>query len=211
MYYSLPGSSVHGSFPNKSTGVGCHCLLQGIFPTQGSNRGLLHHRQMLYHLSHQGIPKMKVNVSQSCPTLCDPRDYSPWTSLGRNTGVGSRSLLQGIFPTQGSNPCLLHCRWILYQLSHKRSPGSAEAPVKWNFSNPAKNPTKRYKRHEAGTEISVFKVSWRMQEPQIGKLLEGAFTLLSICRILYWPWSSRASRSPCRPETFPKTQTEWFY
>ena len=41
-------------FPGKSTVVGCHFLLQGIFPTQGSNPGLLHCRQMLYHLSHQG-------------------------------------------------------------------------------------------------------------------------------------------------------------
>ena len=45
--------------------------------------------------------------------------YSPWNSPGQNTGVGSLSLLQGIFPTQGLNPSLLHCRWILYQLSHK--------------------------------------------------------------------------------------------
>ena len=48
--------------------------------------------------------------------------YSPWNSLGQNTGVGSLSLLQGIFPTQGSNPGLPHCRWILYQLNHKESP-----------------------------------------------------------------------------------------
>ena len=48
--------------------------------------------------------------------------YSPLNSSGQNTGVGSVSLLQGIFPTQGSNPGLLHCRWILYQLSHKGSP-----------------------------------------------------------------------------------------
>ena len=48
--------------------------------------------------------------------------YSPWNSPGQNTEVGSLSLLQGIFPTQGSNPGLLHCRWILYQLSHKGSP-----------------------------------------------------------------------------------------
>ena len=47
---------------------------------------------------------------------------SPWNSPGQNTGVGSFSLLQGIFPTQGWNPGLLHCRWILYQLSHKGSP-----------------------------------------------------------------------------------------
>ena len=48
--------------------------------------------------------------------------YSPWNSPGQDTGVGSLSLLQGIFPTQGSNPGLLHCRRILYQLSHKGSP-----------------------------------------------------------------------------------------
>ena len=48
--------------------------------------------------------------------------YSSWSSPGYNTGVGSLSLLQGIFPTQGSNPDLLHCRQILYQLNHKESP-----------------------------------------------------------------------------------------
>ena len=48
--------------------------------------------------------------------------YSPWNSPGQNTRVGSFSLLQGIFPTQGSNPGFLHCRQILYQLSHKGSP-----------------------------------------------------------------------------------------
>ena len=52
--------------------------------------------------------------------------YSPWNALGQNTGVGSLSLLQGIFPTQGSNPGLSHCRQILYQLSHKGSPESEE-------------------------------------------------------------------------------------
>ena len=48
--------------------------------------------------------------------------FSPRNSPGQNTGVGSCSLLQGIFPTQGSNPGLLHCRHILYQLSLKGSP-----------------------------------------------------------------------------------------
>ena len=48
--------------------------------------------------------------------------YSPWNSPGHNTGVGSSSLRQGIFPTQGLNPGLPHCRRILYQLSHKGSP-----------------------------------------------------------------------------------------
>ena len=53
--------------------------------------------------------------------------YSPCYSPGQNTGVGSLSLLQGIFPTQGSNAGLLNCRRILYQLSHKGSPGNTLA------------------------------------------------------------------------------------
>ena len=61
--------------------------------------------------------KVKVNITQWWPTLCDPIIQSTY-SPGQNTGVGSYSLLQGIFPTQESNLGLPHCRWILYQLSH---------------------------------------------------------------------------------------------
>ena len=63
-----------------------------------------------------------VKIPQWCPTLCNPIDCSPWNFPDRNTGVDSLSLLQGIFPTQGSNPGLLYCRWILYHLSHQGSP-----------------------------------------------------------------------------------------
>jgi len=59
------------------------------------------------------IEVSEVKVAQSCPTLYDPMNYSPWNSPGQNTGVGSHSLLQGIFPTQGSNPGLPHCRQFL--------------------------------------------------------------------------------------------------
>ena len=48
--------------------------------------------------------------------------HSPWNAPDQNTRVGSLSLLQWIFPTQGSNPGFTHCRWILHQLSHKGSP-----------------------------------------------------------------------------------------
>ena len=48
--------------------------------------------------------------------------YSPWHCPGQNTGNGSLSLVLGIFPTQGPNPGLLHCTWILYQLRHQESP-----------------------------------------------------------------------------------------
>ena len=50
--------------------------------------------------------------------------YSPWNSPGQNTGVGSFSLLQGIFPTQGMNPGFPHCWQILYQLSYEGSPNN---------------------------------------------------------------------------------------
>ena len=63
-----------------------------------------------------------MKVTQSRPTLQPHGLYSPWNSPGQNTGAGSLSLLQGIFPIQGSNPGLPHCRRILYQLSHKGSP-----------------------------------------------------------------------------------------
>ena len=59
--------------------------------------------------------------------------YSPLSSLGQNTGVGSLSLLLGIFPTQGSNPGISHYRWILYQLSHKGSPRILEC-IAYPFS-----------------------------------------------------------------------------
>jgi len=66
-------------------------------------------------------------VAQSCPIPWDPMDCSPpdssvhGDSLGKNIGVGCHALLQGIFPTQGLNPGLPHCRWILYHLSHQGS------------------------------------------------------------------------------------------
>ena len=53
---SLLGTSVPGDSPGKNTGVGYHALLQGIFPTEESNQGLLHRRRILYQLSYQGSP-----------------------------------------------------------------------------------------------------------------------------------------------------------
>ena len=109
----------------------------------------------------QGSPK----VPQSCPTLCDPMNYTvhgiiqarilEWVTFPfsresnpgpphcrqillpaepqgkpKNTGMGSLSLLQQIFPTQESNWGLLHCRWILYQLSYQGSPGNYYLEIK---------------------------------------------------------------------------------
>ena len=66
--------------------------------------------------------------SESCSVISNSLQphglYSPWNSPGQNTGVGSFSLLQGIFPTQESNPGLLHCGQICYQLTHQGSQDS---------------------------------------------------------------------------------------
>ena len=123
--------------PGQNPGVSSLSLLQGIFPTHGSNPGLLHCRQILYQLSHKGSPRILEWVA--CPfsrgsswhrnwtgvsciaggfftnwalregqSVVSDSDsfqlYSPWHSPGQNTGVGSLSLFQGIFPTQGSLP-----------------------------------------------------------------------------------------------------------
>ena len=91
---SPPGSSVYGDSLDKNTRVGCNALLQGIFPTQGSNPGLPHCRPILYHLSHQGSPNCIIHscklallldhkfvnavlVVQLCPILYNPMDCSP--------------------------------------------------------------------------------------------------------------------------------------
>ena len=68
--------------------------------------------------------------------------YSPWNSPGQNTGVGSLSLLQGIFPTQELNPGLPYCRQILYQLSHKGSP-RIRGWVAYPFSSGSSRPKNR--------------------------------------------------------------------
>ena len=69
------------------------------------------------------LPKVR---SESYSVLSDSLQlhglYSPWNSPGQNSGMGSLSFLQEIFPTQESNPGLLHCRQILYQLNHQGSP-----------------------------------------------------------------------------------------
>ena len=74
-----------------------------------------------------GSGGMCVLVTQSCPTLATPwtmptRLLCPWDSLGKNTGVGWHTLLQGIFLTQGTNMGIPHCRQILYHLSHQGNP-----------------------------------------------------------------------------------------
>ena len=82
--------------------------------------------------------EVKVKVLRCVWLLLTPWT-SPWNSTGQNTGVGSLSFLQGIFPTQGSNPGLLHCRRVLYQLSHKGSPRTLER-VAYPFTRGSSRP-----------------------------------------------------------------------
>ena len=86
---------------------------------------LIHWFMYLCLCQYHGVSNtiaLSERESQSCPTLRSHGLYSPWNSPGQNTGVCNISLLQGIFPTQGSNPGLAHCRQILCQLSHKGNP-----------------------------------------------------------------------------------------
>jgi len=84
-------------------------------------------------------------VTHSCLTLCDPTDCSPpgssvsEDSPGQNTGVGCHALLQRIFPTQGLNPGLPHCRQILYHLNHQRSPCYTVGPYLFFIHFPLKS------------------------------------------------------------------------
>ena len=101
-------------------------------------RSLFIHKTVLWKMYESESETHSVMSS----SLLSQGLYSPWHSPGQNTGVGNFSLLQGIFPTQGSNPGLLHCRWILYQLSHKRSPRILEW-VAYPFSSRSSQPRKR--------------------------------------------------------------------
>ena len=118
----------------------------GIFPDQGLIRVPCISRQIPNPWTTRKFPKLLYDTScvlsnpsqsieqgenegsesESRSVVSDslwPHElYSPWNSPGQNTGEGGCSLLQEFVPTQGSNPGLLHCRLILYHLSHQRSP-----------------------------------------------------------------------------------------
>ena len=132
MDHSLSGSSVHGILQVKNTEVGGHLLLQGLFPTRGSNLCLLHWQADSLPLVPPGKPLKThlgeyVKVAKLCLTLCDPMDCTVHGILQARIleWVASHSLLQGIFRAQGSNPGLLDCRQILY---HLRLQGSLTRP-----------------------------------------------------------------------------------
>ena len=107
--------------------------------------------------------------------------YSLWNPPGQNTGVGSLSLLQRIFPNQGSNPGLPHCRWIPYQLSHKGSPRILEW-VAYPFSSGYSQP-----RNRTGVSCiaSRFFTNLAIRESQVGQVSPGWAGQVAIISIRY--------------------------
>ena len=93
----------------------------------------------LSFFSYGSVSCSVVSDSFHAHRLQPTRLLCPWNSPGKNTGMGSHSLLQGIFPTQGSNPGLPHRRQILYQLSHKGSPKILEW-IAYPFSRGSSQP-----------------------------------------------------------------------
>ena len=92
-----------------------------------------------HYVSTSVLPYSSESLSVVSDSLRPQGLHSPWNSPGQNTGVGSLSLLQEIFPTQGSNPGFPHHRWILYQLSHQGSPRILQW-VAYPFSNGSSQP-----------------------------------------------------------------------
>ena len=98
---SWPGTSVHGDFPGKNIGMGCHSLLQGIFRTQGSNPGLPPCRQILYQLSHEGSPSLVEWVvdpfsrgsswprNQNRVSCISDEFFTSWGPQNPNVSIGS--------------------------------------------------------------------------------------------------------------------------
>ena len=107
-------------------------------------------------------------ITQSCLTLCAPiycnvlgssvLGYSP----GKNTGVGSHALLQGIFPTQGSKPGLPHCRWILYSLRHQVS----RRVLKWVAFLFSRGSSQPRDQSQVSHIVSGLFTSWATKEAQ---------------------------------------------
>ena len=109
----------------------------------------------------------------------------PWDYASKNTGVSCHFLLQGIFPTQGSNPRLLHCRQILYRLSHQGSPRSLK--LRWLLAQGPRARSQKYFHPEPNPTLTTSSVIW-----------EGA-TLKEPSRQGRWLSHSHMEREPLGP------------
>ena len=117
---------------SEADGMGCGVSplsrLQSGLPLPGREGAsiLIHTHILPKHIGYLTAQWARVLSYPSCPAVCEPiRLFCPWDSPGKNTGVGCHALLQGILPTQGSNPCLprlLHRQVDSLPLRHLRSP-----------------------------------------------------------------------------------------
>ena len=118
-------------------------------------------------------------VNLSCPTLYDPIDCNPqlypWNSPGQNTGVGGRSCLQGIFPTQELNQGLPHYIRIVCELSHKRSPRILEW-VDYPFSS-------RSSQSRSQTRVSY--IRWILYQLSYQESLNSVYPLNLITILIF--------------------------
>ena len=119
--------------------------------------------------------------------------HSQWNSPGQNTGVGSLSLFQGIFPTQGLNPGLPYCRWIFYHLSHRGSPRILEW-VSYSFSSRSSWPRNP---NRVSCITGRFFTNWDIREAQIclyfPKTEPVSFSLKPSAHYLtHWIWSKKS-------------------
>ena len=151
-----------------------HSVCQQIWKTQQWPQDWK--MSLFVQTQRKAIPKnaqiaaqLLASESESCSVVSDslwPHEiYSPWNSPGQNIGVGSLSLLWGIFPTQGSNPDLQYYRWILYQLSHKGSPRIPE----W-VGDPFSSGSS-WSRNRTGISCisGRFFTNWAIREPMLAK------------------------------------------
>ena len=169
--HSPPGSSVHGilqarilewvAMPSSVESSQPRGQMSMSPDWQATSLPLVPPEKPIYIMRVVNKSESRSVMSNSLQPHATP--YSPWNSPGQNTGEGSLSLLQGIFPTQRLNPGLLHCRQVLYQLNHKGSSRILEW-VAYPFSRGSSKPRNR-------TRVSCiaggFFTNWAVREAQL--------------------------------------------
>ena len=160
-----------GRYPGKTTPP--NLLIAAAIPyyTPYGERGT---RLRMWKIKSQDAgPRHGESHSVASDSLWPHGLYSPLNSPGQNTGVGSPSLLQGIFPTQGLNPGLPHCQQILYQLSHKGSSRILEW-IAYPFSSGSSQP-----RNRTGVSCIAggFFTRWAMRPQITGMHMQGMMSV----------------------------------
>ena len=159
---SMPSSPVHGDSPGKNTRVDFHDLLQGIFPTHRLKSGLPHCRQILYHLSHQGNPRILVWVQFSCSVMSDslrPMDCTHQAFLSITNFLNLLKLMsvESVMPPNHFILCrpllLLPSIFPSIRVFSSQSVLCIRWPKYWSFSLSI-SPSNEY------SELISFKIDW---------------------------------------------------